>query len=111
MTFLKLVLLLATLTLVSCASKHTFMRGTVALKLNDTTGIACLDSNETKLGDTLYLYNNDCSQNSGRDGGVRCKLVPGGEAEVTKIVNDHYSEFQTRSNISFDEGSIISSSK
>lgn len=95
----------------SCASKHTFMRGSVAMKINDSKGIACLESNEVKIGDKLYLYNNECSENAGDRRGQSCKLVKGGEVEVTRLVNDHYSEFKTSSKIDFAEGSIIGTAK
>lgn len=106
--FKKFFLLTALVTLASCASRHTLMRGSVAMKLTESTGIACLESNQVKVGDTLALLNNDCSGFKGREGIASCKLVPGGKVEVTRIVNDHYSEFKTLEATSFSEGSIIS---
>lgn len=97
--------------LTSCASKHTLMRGSVAFKISNTTGIACLESNQVKLGDTLALLNNDCTQNKGREGAASCRLVPVGKVEVTRIVNDHYSEFKTLEATEFAEGSLLEPAK
>lgn len=108
----KSLLLVASLAfLASCASRHTFMRGTVAMKVNDSTGIACLESNQVKVGDTLTLLNNDCAGLQGKEGSASCKLVPGGKVEVTRIVNDHYSEFKALDGAEFSEGSMLSSEK
>ena len=111
MNLKKLVLVLLFGILQSCASKHTFMRGSVAMKINNSSGIACLESNEVKVGDKLYLYNNQCTNNVADSRGQSCKLVKGGEVEVTRLVNDHYSEFKTLSNLDFAEGSILSTKK
>lgn len=95
----------------SCASRHTFMRGTVAMKVDDSTGIACMESNQVKVGDTLALMNSECSGERGPRGGAACKLVSGGKVEVTRIINDHYSEFKTVDGAEFTEGSIFSFDK
>lgn len=95
----------------SCANRHTFMRGSVALKIDKSSGIACLESNEVRVGDKLYLYNNDCSLSAGDKRGQRCKMVKAGQVEVTKLLNDHYSEFRTISQLDFSEGSIIGTGK
>ena len=81
------------------------------MKINDSTGIACLNSNEIKVEDKLYLYNNQCTDNVADIRGQNCKLVKGGDVEVTRLVNDHYSEFKTLSNLDFAEGSILSTNK
>lgn len=106
-----LLLIAALVVLSSCASRHTFMRGTVAMKVDDSTGIACMDSNQVKVGDTLTLLNSECSGERGPLGGAACKLVPGGKVEVTRIVNDHYSEFKAVDGAEFSEGSIFSFDK
>ena len=103
-----LILILGTM--YSCASRHTMMQGTVAMKIDNSSGIACMEANQMKVGNTLYLYNNDCSgkEASPREGkGISCKLVKVGQVEVTRLVNDHYSEFKTLTNTSFSEGSVI----
>lgn len=109
----KNLFLIAALTiLTSCASRHTFMRGTVAMKVDESTGIACMESNQVKVGDTLTLMNSECSSSKlGPRGGAACRLVPGGKVEVTRIVNDHYSEFKTVEGAEFSEGSIFSFDK
>ncbi len=112
--FMKTVLLILFVTsLVSCASKHTMMRGSVALKIDENKGIACLESDQVRPGMKLTLLNNDCNQNStlGKDGIPNCRLVEAGVVEVTRIINDHYSEFKTLSDAKFSEGSIIQPSK
>lgn len=106
-----LLFVLALGILQSCASKHPLMRGSVALKIDDSSGIACLESDEVKVGDRLYLYNNDCSLDAGDRRGQSCKMVKAGEVEVTRLVNDHYSEFKTTSKLDFAEGSIIGTGK
>lgn len=111
------LLLLVSLISVSCASKHSRMSGSVAMKINDTKGVACLFGENPKAGDKLELFQNDCSsgpvKGRGRDGAdaVSCKMVRSGEATITKLLNEHYAEFETKSNVSFDEGYIIELSK
>lgn len=105
---LKFVFLsLFSLSLVSCASKHTMMKGTVALKVNETKGIACLFGKEPKEGDKLILFTNDCTSVSGKSGTAHCRMVKGGDATITKMLNDHYAEFEVSSGTSFSEGSIL----
>ena len=106
MNFRRISLVLLLGIIQSCAS-HTFMRGSVALKINNSSGIACLESNKVKEGDKLYLYINQCTNNDGDRRGQYCKLAEGGEIEITKMVSDHYYEFKTLSNLDFTEGSIL----
>ena len=101
------VLLVFSLILVSCASKHDRMAGSVAMKLDDERGVACLASGSAKVGDTLKLYINDCTRPLGKEGSPSCKMVKGGEAKVTKLLNDHYAEFQVTDKTAFTEGSMI----
>lgn len=107
--FMLLTLILTSLA--SCASRHTMMRGSVAMKMDEKKGMACLESNSVKVGDTLDLYNNDCTKPQGKEGSPSCKMVKAGEAKITKLVNDHYSEFETTSDIQFAEGSILTPSR
>lgn len=107
-----LLLLIIAAFFVSCATtNHTFMKGSVAMKVDDKKGIACLESHLVKVGDKLDLYNNDCSSSKGKEGAATCKLVKAGEAKITRLVNDHYSEFETTSPVQFSEGSILSPTK
>lgn len=101
------VLLTLSLILVSCASKHDRMAGSVAMKLDDERGVACLASGSAKVGDTIQLYTNDCTRPMGKEGSPSCKMVKGGEAKVTKLLNDHYAEFQVTDKTAFTEGSTI----
>ncbi len=98
------LLLLSILSYSSCASRHERMRGSVALKINETSGVVCLEPNKARIGEKLNIYNNHCTK---LVKGTNCELVIAGEAEITKILNDHYSEFKTISNTRFEEGSII----
>lgn len=95
----------------SCATtRHKLMNGTVALKIDDTTGIACIEKNSAKVGSKLRYMNNDCNRDRSPDSrGQQCKLVKAGEFEVTKILNEHYVEFKKLSGPNFQEGSIIES--
>ena len=45
--------------LASCA--HTFMRGTVAKKINSKKAVICLGSNEVKVGDIVIFQESECS--------------------------------------------------
>lgn len=101
------VFLVLSVLFVSCASKHDRMAGSVAMKLDDQRGVACLASGSAKVGDSLQLYTNDCSRPMGKEGSPSCKMVKGGQARVTKLLNDHYAEFQVNDNTAFAEGSVI----
>ncbi len=97
---------------VGCATnKHEDMKGTVALKINGNKGIACLFGDSPSVGDKLDLFQSDCSGTRGRESSVSCKMVKSGEATVTKLVNDHYAEFETIKNVLFEEGYVISLKK
>lgn len=100
-------LMILSLFLFSCASKHDRMAGSVAMKLDDQRGVACLASGSAKVGDSLQLYTNDCSRPLGKEGSPSCKMMKGGQAKVTKLLNDHYAEFQVTDNTAFSEGSMI----
>lgn len=106
---LKPFFVLALILLSACASRHELMRGSVALKVNESNGIVCTEPYHTNVGDHLFLYNNVCSKEGIPDkrGSAVCKLVKEGEVEITKILNEHYAEFKTLSSINFEEGSII----
>lgn len=96
---------------VSCATRHTLMNGTVALKIDEDTGIACVESNVAKVGTKMKLLNNDCKTQNFPDRRGACQLVEAGEVEVTKTLNDHYVEFRKISGSNFSEGSIIAKPK
>lgn len=106
--FIRVIILLC---VVSCASRHQLMNGTVALKIDENSGIACIESNVARPGTRLKLMNNDCSTQNIPDRRAGCQLVEAGEIEVTKILNEHYVEFKKLSGPGFDEGSIIAKPK
>lgn len=98
----------------ACAStdgQHSNMRGSVATKINDNTGIACLGNNEVKEGDTLAIFKNECTtptRASLEGGGTPvCKKVSVGAATVSKLLNEHYSEFKLDSSTHFEEGYVL----
>lgn len=105
---------LTTLLLVGCSTnRHERMKGSVAMKINESKGVACLFGEKPRVGDKLTLFQNLCSDTpKGKDGaGVNCKMVESGEASITKMMNDHYAEFETKQNVPFEEGYIIKLSK
>lgn len=109
MVNLKLMLLLGLVFILSgCASnKHSRMSGSVALKISDSKGIACLFGDSPQIGDKLVLFENLCTDSGREKGNLVCKMVKSGDAKITKMINDHYAEFETNQKISFNEGSII----
>lgn len=54
------LLILMSLLLTGCASKHSRMSGSVAMKINNSKGVACLFGEDPKVGDTLVLMHNNC---------------------------------------------------
>jgi hypothetical protein len=92
----------------SCASnRHRWMTGTVAMKFDEKSGVACLEPGIAKVGRKLKFLNNDCSRENFPDIRGSCKLIESGELQVTKLLNDHYAEFVKISGTAFREGSII----
>jgi len=76
----------------SCA--HTFMRGTVAMKINEKVAHVCLGSNDVKVGDQFEFYDN-------------CEFKLIGKGTVTKLKNSHYSEVVTDGSFKLAEGIIV----
>lgn len=84
------------------------MNGTVALKINEAKGVACLDTKALKRGTELSFMAHDCSKpNPLSDISSDCPLIKKGKASVTKILNGHYFEFETIDGVAFNEGSLI----
>lgn len=107
----KILLILGMLIVSSCAS-HSLMKGTVALKIDEKNGVACMDTSSLKPGSKLTVANNNCSRVPfSKNESSYCQLVTVGEIEITKILNDHYTEFQTVGEFKFEEGSILKPSK
>lgn len=95
---------------ISCASRHSRMNNTVALQINESNGIACIDSSSLIVGQKLSLMNYECSENElMSDAMTSCPLKKYGEVKITKIINDHYVEFVADSGIKFEEGSYVKS--
>lgn len=94
---------------VSCATKHQSMKGSVALKINETKGIACLSPDSVKVGDDVSFYKTVCKTRVPREGVSDCSMVKIGKGKITKLVNDHYSEFEVTNDVNFEEGSLIES--
>lgn len=111
---MKKILVLSLIALISssCASRNSNVRNSVALKVNNETGIACLNAETLKSGDKLHLMSLDCSSiDLNSDIIATCPLVKKGEVEVTKVLNDHYVEFKAEPEVSFEEGSNIQNVK
>lgn len=104
----KIIYLLILLSMASCASqRHRFMRGSIAMKIDDRKGIVCIEPGSVKKGDKLKFMNNNCSRPTFPDARGSCELVEAGEVEITKILNPHYAEFVKITGPDFSEGSII----
>lgn len=105
--------------LTGCAT-HSLMRGSVVMKMSDTSAHVCLGQNEVKVGDRLQLYKNVCkksvvevSKKNSENRKVEsqsCERVDGGFGEVTKILNDHYSLVSFPAGTSFSEGDTLEKS-
>ena len=92
---------------VSCATRHESMKGSVALKIDETKGIACLALDSVKVGDSIAFYKTECIKESAKEGISNCSMLKIGNGEITKLVNDHYSEFKVTNDVKFEEGSLI----
>ncbi len=108
------ILTLVTFMTVGCASnKHSRMSGSVAMKISESKGVACLFGEGPKVGDDLTIFENVCSDERIGGGGKEgagpssCKMVKTGTATISRMINDHYAEFETNQKVAFDEGYII----
>ena len=105
----QLLLLIAAATILSSCA-HSFMRGTVAMKVDDRTAHVCLGDDSVKKGDKIRFYTNECIEGEGKDdgGGTRsCRLETIGEGIVSKTLNSHYSLVKTSKKFSFREGTLV----
>ena len=110
------------LLLTSCA--HTFMRGTVAKKINSKKAIICLGSDEVKVGDTVKFQESSCSWSPTHNitmhelsiggyseqtgyGHAKCELLNLGRGTVVEIINDHFSVVETKGGFQFKESTQI----
>lgn len=85
------------------------MKGSVAVKIDETKGIACLASDSVKVGEDITFYKTVCTRQGPKDGASDCSMVKIGNGKITKLVNDHYSEFETSGDVKFEEGSLVES--
>ena len=108
--FITVSLFLSVLT-VGCASRHESMKGSVAMKISDSKGIACLFGESPKVGAKLTLFENACAETGSEKRALNCKMIESGNATITKMINDHYAEFETQQNTPFQEGYMIKLSK
>lgn len=91
-----------------CAS-HGVMRGSVAMKLNDTEAHVCMNKDEVSPGDHLILYKNVCeARDRAKSTPVNvCEKVEIGHGEITKILSEHYSAVKFPEGTKFTEGDIV----
>lgn len=105
---MKMFFILSTLLMLASCATHPLMQGSVALKIDEKNGIACMNTKKLQVGSKLNVSNNNCSRVPlSKNEPAYCQLVTAGEIEITKVLNDHYSEFQTLGDFKFSEGSIL----
>lgn len=91
---------------VGCA--HGFMRGSVAMKVNEQEAHVCLGDNEVKAGDRVNLFRNQCNKIVGKVGANDpCHKIKIGEGTVTRTLDEHYSVVKVDSGVSFEEGTVV----
>jgi hypothetical protein len=104
MNAISAAVLVATVFLSGCA--HQFMRGTVAMKVNDQEAHVCLGNKSVKAGERVRFFVNQCS-GGGRLSGGECNLISIGEGKVVRTLNDHYSVVRADPGVKLDEGTIV----
>lgn len=118
-----IIYILIPLLLTSCA--HTFMRGTVAKKINSKKAIICLGSDEVKIGDTIKFQESVCSWTPTHSitmhekvtsglyseqtgyGSSNCELIHLGRGTVVEIINDHFSIVKTKGDFQFKKSTQV----
>lgn len=95
-------------TLVSCASGGV-NRGSVAMKVSDTTAHVGMGGKEVKVGDHLLLFKNECSGSSGRASADdrSCKKVQTGHGSVSQVLSNDYSAVVFPAGTNFAEGDTL----
>ena len=97
---------LAIVALSGCA--HSFMRGTVAMKLDNKKAHVCLGNKDVKVGDKVAFFRNLCTTRADREyADLHCEIKKIGTGSVTKLLNAHYSEVQTDGSFKFSEGTLV----
>lgn len=93
----------ALLAAVGCG--HTFMRGSVVMKISDTQAHVCMGNNEVAVGDRVRLVKHECS--GSKPAVHRCKPVVIAEGKVTEVLNEHYSVVDFPQGTVFTEGESV----
>lgn len=106
-----LLFLLPTI-LVGCV--HTYMRGTVAMKVDENHAHVCLGKGSVKLGQKIVFYDNECDEGvvETEAGGAQvdsasCKMKKLGYGTITKVLNNHYSTVKLDKEFKFKEGQLV----
>jgi hypothetical protein len=81
-------------------------RGSVAMKVDESIAHVAMNKDEVQVGDHVELYGNSCKKN-GKGEAMRCEKILKGHGQVTKIINDSYSEVTFESGAKFVEGDFI----
>ena len=62
-----------------------------------------------KLVMVLIFFKTVCTRKGPREGAADCSMVKIGNGKITKLINNHYSEFEVSSDVKFEEGSLVES--
>ncbi|MBY0518156.1 MAG: hypothetical protein K2P81_14705 [Bacteriovoracaceae bacterium] len=106
---MKLFIVISILALfASCSTEnHSRMKGTIAMKIDESHGVACVDP-VVKAGEEFDVFNTQCNKDYVlKDISSGCESKKIGEVKLTNMLNEHYAKFQTISNFKFEEGNII----
>lgn len=106
---MRIPVILASVSLLAAGCSHMATRGTVAMKVSDEEAHVCLGNGEVKPGDKVALFANQCSYaGPGISGsGLYCNLVPSGEGEITRVLNEHYSVIRVAKGVPVAEGTVV----
>jgi hypothetical protein len=91
-----------------CASRHTAMRGSVAMKVTETEAHVCLGKGEVSVDDRVQLFRDVCDRSGKRP---VCHRQAVGEGVVTQLLNDHYSVVTFPTGTPFEEGYTVERSR
>jgi len=109
MNIRNLALILGAIALTGCA--HSVMRGSVAMKINETQGHVCLGNKDVKVGDHVIAYTNFCLGKGGArtkgDSIGLCEKRNIGAGTITQLLNEHYSVVTFDEGAKFDEGTFV----
>jgi len=106
--YLLVIFLLITI-LSSCASKHSFMRGTVVMKIDSNHANICMGNQDVSVGTPIEFFIHHCNVVSEGEYsvGYNCTTRKLGVGTVTKLLNSHYSSVTTNGDFKFDEGTLV----